>query len=92
MRSLATARETCERFHPGLGAALAGIPLTERESANGTVIEMFCKFDGVGLLVPKDSAVAASALDAVRVMRGLSSYSPSLGAAVCMHHFTVAML
>ncbi len=93
MRSLDAARQSCEKYHPGLCEALADVPLLEREATCSPVIEMFRKFDGVGLLVPaKFSGSAASALDAVRVMRGLSSYSPSLGAAVSMHHFTVAML
>jgi alkylation response protein AidB-like acyl-CoA dehydrogenase len=93
MRSLDAAREICEKYHPGLCQALAGVPLAERESVGGPVIEMFRKHDGVGLLVPAEfNGSQAGALSAVRVMRGLSSYSPSLGAAVCMHHFTAAML
>ncbi len=93
MRSLDAARETCEKYHPGLCQALASVTLAERESIGGPVIEMFRKHDGVGLLVPAEfNGAQAGALSAVRVMRGLSSYSPSLGAAVCMHHFTAAML
>jgi alkylation response protein AidB-like acyl-CoA dehydrogenase len=93
MRSLDAAREACEKYHPGLCEALAGVTLAERESVGGPVIEMFRKYDGVGLLVPAEfGGSQAGALSAVRVMRGLSSYSPSLGAAVCMHHFTAAML
>lgn len=93
MRSLDAAREVCERHHPGLCAALDEIPLLEREAVGSPVIELFRKFGGVGLLVPPEySGTGASALEAIRVMRGLSSYSPSLGAAVTMHHFTAAML
>jgi alkylation response protein AidB-like acyl-CoA dehydrogenase len=93
MRSLDAAREVCEKHHPGLCAALDEIPLLEREAVGSPVIELFRKFGGVGLLVPSEySGTGASALEAVRVMRGLSSHSPSLGAAVTMHHFTAAML
>jgi hypothetical protein len=35
MRSLAEARNVCERYHPGLCAALADISLAEREAPGG---------------------------------------------------------
>ncbi len=93
MRSLDGARDVCERYHPGMCAALADIPLREREEAGGPVIGMFRKFGGPGLLVPREyGGAGADALNAVRVMRAVSSYSPSLGAAVNMHHYTVATL
>lgn len=93
MRSLDAARQVCEKHHPGLCAALDEIPLLEREAVGSPVIGLFRKFGGVGLLVPPEySGAGAGALEAIRVMRGLSSYSPSLGAAVTMHHFTAAML
>src|SRR5215469_1947598 len=93
MRSLDIARAACARHHPGLCRALAEIPLLERETPGSPVIDLFRKHDGGGLLVPPEySGAGVGALQAVRVMRGLSSYSPSLGAAVTMHHFTVAML
>jgi isobutylamine N-monooxygenase len=93
MRSLDAARQVCEKYHPGLCTALDEIPLLEREAVDSPVIELFRKCGGVGLLVPPEySGAGASAVEAIRVMRGLSSYSPSLGAAVTMHHFTAAML
>ncbi|WP_434739573.1 acyl-CoA dehydrogenase [Micromonospora sp. SH-82] len=93
MRSLDVARATCERLHPGLCAALAAAPLAEHESSQSTSIKTFRAHGGAGLLVPTAHAGAgANALDAVRVTRAVSSYAPSLGAAVTMHHFTVAML
>jgi alkylation response protein AidB-like acyl-CoA dehydrogenase len=93
MRSLDAAREVCEKHHPGLCAALDEIPLLEREAAGSPVIELFRKSGGAGLLVPVEySGAGASALETIRVMRGLSSYSPSLAAAITMHHFTVATL
>jgi len=93
MRSLDTARAACETHHPGLCAALAEIPLPGRECPGSPVIDLFRKHDGAGLLVPPEySGAGADTLEAVRVLRGLASYSPSLGAAVTMHHFTAAML
>jgi isobutylamine N-monooxygenase len=93
MRSLDEARDVCEQYHPGLGKALAGIPLLDREEAGSPIMGLFREYGGPRLLVPADYAGAgADPLDAVRVMRALSSYSPSLGAATAMHHFTVAML
>lgn len=93
MRSLDTARSACEQHHPGLCAALAEIPLLERETAGSPVIDLFRKHNGIGLLVPPGySGAGVDALEAVRVLRGLASYSPSLGAGVTMHHFTIAML
>jgi alkylation response protein AidB-like acyl-CoA dehydrogenase len=93
MRSLDEARDVCERYHPGLCAALAEVPLSEREAAGGPVLGMFRKFGGPGLLVPPEyGGMGADALSATRVVRATGSYSPSLGAASVMHHFTVAML
>lgn len=93
MRSLDDARDVCQRYHPGLCGALAEIPLMERESAGGPVLDLFRKHGGPGLLVPAEHGGAgAGPLESVRIMRAMSSYSPSLGAATTMHHFTVAML
>lgn len=93
MRSLDEAREICERYHPGLCKALAEFPLLEREVPESPVIDLFRSHGGSGLLVPTEySGCGVGPLDAVRIMRALSSYSPSLGAAITMHHFTVAML
>jgi isobutylamine N-monooxygenase len=93
MRSLETARDIAEVYHPGLCAALAEIPLLEREVAGSPVIDLFRTHDGPSLLVPAEfGGAGADALSAVRVMRAVGSLSPSLGAAVTMHHFTMAML
>ncbi|MEV4616630.1 acyl-CoA dehydrogenase family protein [Kitasatospora sp. NPDC049258] len=93
MRSLETARETSERYHPGLVKALADIPYAEREAADSPVIDLFRAHDGVALLVPVAyGGHGADPLDAVRVQRALGALSPSLAAAVTMHHFTAAML
>jgi alkylation response protein AidB-like acyl-CoA dehydrogenase len=93
MRSLDEARDVCEQYHPGLCKALADFPLLEREAQGSSVIDLFRTHGGPGLLVPAEySGCGVGPLEAVRVMRALSSLSPSLGAAVTMHHFTVSML
>ncbi|MFE1776027.1 acyl-CoA dehydrogenase family protein [Streptomyces sp. NPDC059008] len=93
MRSLDTARETCERLHPGLLKGLDEFPLLERETAGSPVLDIFRNNGGAGLLVPPPyGGLGADALDAVRVTRALGAYSPSLAAAATMHNFTAAML
>ncbi|WP_053847521.1 acyl-CoA dehydrogenase family protein [Streptomyces sp. NRRL B-24085] len=93
MRSLDLARDTCERFHPGLIKALTEIPFADREAPGSPVIELLREHGGVGLLVPTDfGGLGADPVEAVQVQRALGSLSPSLAAAVTMHHFTVAML
>jgi alkylation response protein AidB-like acyl-CoA dehydrogenase len=74
-------------------AAIADIPLADREAPGGAVLGMFRKFGGPGLLVPAEyGGAGVDALTASRIVRALSSYSPSLGAAITMHHYTVATL
>jgi isobutylamine N-monooxygenase len=93
MRSLEVARDACERHHPGLGKALADVPLARLEAPGSPVVGLFRAHDGPGLLVPSEyGGHGADPLDAVRVMRAIGAASPSLGAAATMHHFTAAML
>jgi alkylation response protein AidB-like acyl-CoA dehydrogenase len=93
MRSLDEARNVCERYHPGMCAALAEVSLTEREAPGGPVLGIFRKFGGPRLMVPTEfGGAGADALSAARIVRAMSSYSPSLGAATTMHHYTVATL
>ncbi|MFG2043062.1 acyl-CoA dehydrogenase family protein [Dactylosporangium sp. NPDC048998] len=93
MRSLDEARNVCERYHPGMCAALADIPLSEREAPGGPVLDIFRKFGGAGLMVPSEyGGSGVGALDASRIVRAMASYSPSLGAATTMHHYTTATL
>lgn len=93
MRSLDEARNVCERHHPGMCAALADISLAEREAPGGPVLDIFRKFGGPALMVPTEyGGMGVGALDAARVVRAMASYSPSLGAATTMHHYTVATL
>ncbi|NGO66845.1 acyl-CoA dehydrogenase family protein [Streptomyces boncukensis] len=93
MRTLDSARATCEHYHPGLGKALEEIEFEEREYPGSPVIALFREHDGVGLLVPEAfGGKGADPVDAVRVMRAVGSYSPSLAAAATMHHFTAATL
>jgi alkylation response protein AidB-like acyl-CoA dehydrogenase len=93
MRSLELAREVCDRYHPGLCKSLADLPLAQRETPDGGVVDLFRTRGGPALIVPTAfGGLGAPSLDAIRVQRAVSSYSPSLGAAATMHHFTVAML
>jgi alkylation response protein AidB-like acyl-CoA dehydrogenase len=93
MRSLDTARDACERYHPGLLVKLEGMSLTDREKTDSAVVEAYRACAGPALLVPAGyGGLEAGPLDAVRVQRALASLSPSLGVATVMHHFTVAML
>ncbi|GHE15582.1 acyl-CoA dehydrogenase family protein [Streptomyces alanosinicus] len=93
MRSLDSARDVCERHHPGLLKALDAIPLQEREAADSPVLDLFKAHGGARMLVPRAyGGIGADALEAVRVTRALGAYSPSLAAAATMHNFTVAML
>ncbi|HEY3871043.1 MAG TPA: acyl-CoA dehydrogenase family protein [Actinocrinis sp.] len=93
MRSLDTARNTCERLHPGLLKTLDEIPLLEREAPGSPVLDVFRAHGGAGLLVPAGyGGLGADPLDAVRVTRALGASSPSLAAAATMHNFTAAML
>ncbi|MFE9775077.1 acyl-CoA dehydrogenase family protein [Streptomyces sp. NPDC005931] len=93
MRSLDTARSVCEQFHPGLLKELEQIPHAERERPGSPVIDLFRIHGGVGLLIPEEyGGHGAAPLDALRVQLALGAVSPSLVAAVSMHHFTAAML
>jgi isobutylamine N-monooxygenase len=93
MRSLDTAIDTCDRYHPGLIKSLCDTPLMDREKPGSKVIAEFRAHGGPGLVVPADfGGLGADALDAVRVMRAIGAHSPSLGAAATMHHFTVATM
>jgi alkylation response protein AidB-like acyl-CoA dehydrogenase len=93
LRSLDLARSVCERFHPGLLKELDQIPYTDRERPGSPVIDLFRIHGGVGLLIPEEyGGHGADALDALRVQLALGAVSPSLVAAVSMHHFTIAML
>ncbi|GIF14554.1 acyl-CoA dehydrogenase family protein [Actinoplanes teichomyceticus] len=93
MRSLDIAREACEASHPGLLKALSEHSLSELERPGGPAVKLFRDHGGAGLLVPRDfGGAGAGALTAVRINRALGAASPSLGAAVTMHHFTAGML
>ncbi|MET7607257.1 acyl-CoA dehydrogenase family protein [Streptomyces avermitilis] len=93
MRSLDAARAVCEQFHPGLLKELEQIPSTDREKPGSPVIDLFRIHGGVGLLIPEEyGGHGAAALDALRIQLALGAVSPSLVAAVSMHHFTAAML
>ncbi len=93
MRSLDTARSTCEAFLPGLSAQLQEIPLEQLEVPGSPALELFRQLGGPGLVIPKAyGGSGADPLQAVQVVRALASYSPSLAVATTMHHFSVATL
>ncbi|MEU1484170.1 acyl-CoA dehydrogenase family protein [Streptomyces sp. NPDC005752] len=93
MRSLDAARAVCEQFHPGLLKEIEQFPYADREQPGGPVIDLFRIHGGVGLLIPEEyGGHGAAPLDALRVQLALGALSPSLVAAVSMHHFTAAML
>ncbi|MEW9532081.1 acyl-CoA dehydrogenase family protein [Microbispora sp. NPDC049125] len=93
MRTLDTARDVCEQYHPGLVKALSELSFADRERPVSPVIDLFRTHGGVGLLVPAEyGGGGAGLVDAVQVMRAVGSLSPSLAAAVTMHHFTAATL
>ncbi|MDJ1135803.1 acyl-CoA dehydrogenase family protein [Streptomyces iconiensis] len=93
MRSLESARATCDRVLPGLCKALADIPFADREAPGSPVIGLFREHGGPGLLIPTGyGGHGADPVEAVRVTRALGSYSPSLAVGTAMHHFTAAML
>ncbi|MFJ6623644.1 acyl-CoA dehydrogenase [Kitasatospora sp. NPDC091335] len=93
MRSIDSARAVCDRFHPGLLKALEDIPFAEREALGSPAIDLFRTHGGVALLVPAEfGGHGADPVNAVRVQRAVGAVSPSVAAAVTMHHFTVSML
>lgn len=93
MRTLNVAAEACEQCHPGLLGELGRLPLDQLEAPDSPAVEIYRRHGGPGLLAPAEyGGPGVGALQAVRVQRGLSALSPSLGIAATMHHFTVAML
>ncbi|MFP3991446.1 acyl-CoA dehydrogenase family protein [Streptomyces sp. E11-3] len=93
MRSLEAARAVCERYHPGLLKELEQIPYSEREKPGSPVIDLFRIHGGVGLVIPEEfGGHGAAPLDALHAQMAIGAQSPSLAAAVSMHHFTAAML
>jgi alkylation response protein AidB-like acyl-CoA dehydrogenase len=93
MRALNAARQTCERYLPGLLDALNDHPLAELERPGSPAIELFRKHAGAGLVIPKMySGSGVGPVEAVEVTRALAAASPSLAVATTMHHFSVATL
>ncbi|MFX4293291.1 acyl-CoA dehydrogenase family protein [Streptomyces bohaiensis] len=93
MRSLQSARETCEKFLPGLLDRLADVPLEELEAPRSVAFDDFRAAGGPALLVPASyGGIGADPLQALAVVRALASRAPSLAVATTMHHFSVATL
>ncbi|MEV6752681.1 acyl-CoA dehydrogenase family protein [Streptomyces sp. NPDC051214] len=93
MRSMNTARRTCEEFLPGLLAALDAIPLADLERPGSPAINLFRAHGGPGLVIPRTySGSGATPTQALDVTRALAAVAPSLAVATTMHHFSVATL
>ncbi|NJP66803.1 acyl-CoA dehydrogenase family protein [Streptomyces spiramenti] len=93
MRSLESARETCESFLPGLLDRLADTPLEELETPRSAAFDHFRAAGGPALLIPASyGGAGADPLEALAVVRALASRAPSLAVATTMHHFSVATL
>lgn len=93
MRTLDEARDRCEVHLPGLYSALAEVPLLELERPGNPGLELFRKFGGPALVIPRGyRGLGVDPLDAVAVVRAVASVAPSLAVATAMHHFSVATL
>ncbi|MEU5366079.1 acyl-CoA dehydrogenase family protein [Streptomyces sp. NPDC005925] len=93
MRALDAARDTCERYLPGLLGALAEHSLDDLERPDSPAIGLFRSHGGPALVIPKTySGLGAGPREAVEVTRALAAASPSLAVATTMHHFSVATL
>jgi alkylation response protein AidB-like acyl-CoA dehydrogenase len=93
MSFLGPARETLDRYMPGLDKQLAGVPLQDLEKPGNEGLAMFRASGGPALLVPAEfGGLGASVAEAVNVQRAIGSRSPSLAVATTMHHFSVASL
>ncbi|KFG71624.1 acyl-CoA dehydrogenase family protein [Streptomyces mutabilis] len=93
MRALDAARETCERYLPGLLDALGKYPLDELEKPGSPAIELFRSHGGPALVIPKTySGLGAGPVEAIETTRALATVSPSLAVSTTMHHFSVATL
>ncbi|GGQ49039.1 acyl-CoA dehydrogenase family protein [Streptomyces mutabilis] len=93
MRALDAARETCERYLPGLLDALGKYPLDELEKPGSPAIELFRSHGGPALVIPKTySGLGAGPVEAIETTRALAAVSPSLAVSTTMHHFSVATL
>lgn len=93
MKTLDSARATCESFLPGLLGDLAEVPLERLEAPGNPGIGMFRDRSGPALVIPKTyRGLGASPLEAVAVLRAIGAASPSTAVATTMHHFSVATL
>jgi len=93
MTFLATARETLDRYMPGLDKQLEAVPLLDLEKPGNGGLAMFREAGGPALLVPAEfGGQGATIAEAIHIQRAIGSRSPSLAVATTMHHFSVASL
>ncbi|MBF6330743.1 acyl-CoA dehydrogenase family protein [Nocardia transvalensis] len=93
MRTLDDARTLCEKHVPGLYSALASEPLLELERPGNPGLDLFRKFGGPALVIPRAyGGLGVDPREAAAVVRAIGSVAPSLAVATAMHHFSVATL
>lgn len=87
------ATDPLEQFIPGFVADMLELSLEVTEAPGNPGIQAFRQRGGPGLLIPKSfGGLELTAVDAVRVQRGIGVLSPSTAVALTMHQFTVATL
>lgn len=92
-RLMQTERATLRRYLPGLADLLDGASLSDLEAPGNGAIAAFRDAGGTGLIAPESlGGLGASAVDALRIHRAIGAKSPSLSAAVTMHHLSIATI
>ncbi|KIQ18401.1 isobutylamine N-hydroxylase [Rhodococcus sp. Leaf7] len=86
-------RATLRRLLPALADYLEATPLSVLEAPGSDAIATFRDAGGCGLIAPESlGGLGATAVEALRVHRAIGALSPSLAAAVTMHHLSIATI
>ncbi|WP_231568641.1 MULTISPECIES: acyl-CoA dehydrogenase family protein [unclassified Rhodococcus (in: high G+C Gram-positive bacteria)] len=92
-RSMLVERATLRRLLPALADYLEATPLSVLEAPGSDAIATFRDAGGCGLIAPESlGGLGATAVEALRVHRAIGALSPSLAAAVTMHHLSIATI
>ncbi|MBM7416130.1 MULTISPECIES: acyl-CoA dehydrogenase family protein [Nocardiaceae] len=92
-RLMSTERATLRRLLPALATYLEATPLSVLEAPGSDAIATFRDAGGCGLIAPTSlGGLGATAVEALRVHRAIGAASPSLAAAVTMHHLSIATI
>ncbi|MDV7196239.1 acyl-CoA dehydrogenase family protein [Rhodococcus kroppenstedtii] len=92
-RLAARERATLRRYLPALADYLDATPLAVLESPGHDAVAVFKDAGGCGLIAPESlGGLGASAVDAMDIHRAIGAQSPSLAAAVTMHHLSLATI